>query len=168
MITNQIKIQQNDSDQQTDDNVVNFKLFSISQMYSRTFFFFFLYIYIISLLKKKTSCSQGELRYTQTKISIEERKCLAPNKAPTINIKMTCDIMCNVLKSFSWVGFKWVICIVHNTDRCHIPISIWSYILAIKEYLKSINQTRMSLTGIIKIIMNYLNTFIFLTWRDLW
>ena len=41
MITNQIKIQQNDSDQQTDDNVVNFKLFSISQMYSRTFFFFF-------------------------------------------------------------------------------------------------------------------------------
>ena len=44
MITNQIKIQQNDSDQQTDDNVVNFKLFSISQMYSRTFFFFFLYI----------------------------------------------------------------------------------------------------------------------------
>lgn len=103
MITNQIKIQQNDSDQQTDDNVVNFKLFSISQMYSRTFY---IYIYIISLLKKKTSCSQGELRYTQTKISIEERKCLAPNKALTINKKMTCDIMCNVRESFSWVGFK--------------------------------------------------------------
>ena len=106
MITNQIKIQQNDSDQQTDDNVVNFKLFSISQMYSRTFLYIYIYIYIISLLKKKTSCSQGELRYTQTKISIEERKCLAPNNAPTINRKITCDIMCNVLESFSWVGFK--------------------------------------------------------------
>lgn len=68
--------------------------------------FFFFFIHIISLLKKKTSCSQGELRYTQTKISIEERKCLAPNKALTINKKMTCDIMCNVLESFSWIGFK--------------------------------------------------------------
>ena len=69
MITNQIKIQQNDSDQQTDDNVVNFKLFSISQMYSRTFLLLFFFIYIISLLKKLTSCSQGELRYTHKNLN---------------------------------------------------------------------------------------------------
>lgn len=98
------------------------------------------FIYNKFIEKKKTSCSQGELRNTQNKNHNKRMKILASNKAPTINRKMTCVLSCVMYISHL---LNWVLsesCMLHTIDKCHILISIWSYTFSIKEYLKSINQ----------------------------